>query len=89
MSKLVDEPDLGSGAARREGSSPSIRTMKETPIKILACVLALLGLAIFWKDGTTNMIYMCQRNPLHIIGLVVVMAIGATGGIYIAKKIFK
>ena len=25
--KLVDTPDLGSGAARRGGSSPSIRTM--------------------------------------------------------------
>ena len=28
MAKLVDVPDLGSGAARRVGSSPSIRTLK-------------------------------------------------------------
>ncbi len=28
MVKLVDMPDLGSGAARRVGSSPSIRTRK-------------------------------------------------------------
>ena len=28
MVKLVDMPDLGSGAARRVGSSPSIRTKK-------------------------------------------------------------
>ena len=27
MAKLVDVPDLGSGAARRVGSSPSIRTI--------------------------------------------------------------
>lgn len=27
VSKLVDEPDLGSGAERREGSSPPIRTI--------------------------------------------------------------
>ncbi len=27
VAKLVDVPDLGSGAARRVGSSPSIRTM--------------------------------------------------------------
>ena len=26
VAKLVDVPDLGSGAARRVGSSPSIRT---------------------------------------------------------------
>ena len=26
MAKLADAPDLGSGAARRGGSSPSIRT---------------------------------------------------------------
>ena len=26
VAKLVDAPDLGSGAARREGSSPFIRT---------------------------------------------------------------
>lgn len=29
MVKLVDMPDLGSGAARRVGSSPSIRTKKD------------------------------------------------------------
>ena len=28
MVKLVDMPDLGSGAARRVGSSPIIRTFK-------------------------------------------------------------
>ncbi len=28
MAKLVDVPDLGSGAARRVGSSPIIRTKK-------------------------------------------------------------
>ncbi len=28
MAKLVDVPDLGSGAARRVGSSPIIRTFK-------------------------------------------------------------
>lgn len=29
MAKLVDVPDLGSGAARHGGSSPSTRTNKE------------------------------------------------------------
>ena len=29
VAKLVDAPDLGSGAARRGGSSPSTRTTKE------------------------------------------------------------
>ena len=29
MAKLVDVPDLGSGAARRVGSSPIIRTKKK------------------------------------------------------------
>jgi hypothetical protein len=29
MVKLVDMPDLGSGAARRVGSSPIIRTFKK------------------------------------------------------------
>ena len=31
MVKLVDMPDLGSGAARRVGSSPIIRTKKASP----------------------------------------------------------
>ena len=31
MVKLVDMPDLGSGAARRVGSSPIIRTKKSFP----------------------------------------------------------
>ena len=30
VAKLVDAPDLGSGAARRGGSSPSIRTIIQT-----------------------------------------------------------
>ena len=29
VAKLVDAPDLGSGAARRGGSSPSTRTIKQ------------------------------------------------------------
>ncbi len=32
MVKLVDMPDLGSGAARRVGSSPIIRTEKASEI---------------------------------------------------------
>jgi hypothetical protein len=32
MVKLVDMPDLGSGAARRVGSSPIIRTKKSFSI---------------------------------------------------------
>ena len=34
MAKLVDVPDLGSGAARRVGSSPIIRT-KASPFEKL------------------------------------------------------
>ncbi len=34
MVKLVDMPDLGSGAARRVGSSPIIRTFKMQLSKI-------------------------------------------------------
>ena len=34
MVKLVDMPDLGSGAARRVGSSPIIRTLKTQNIDI-------------------------------------------------------
>ncbi len=34
MVKLVDMPDLGSGAARRVGSSPIIRTKPLTLIKV-------------------------------------------------------
>ena len=32
MVKLVDMPDLGSGAARRVGSSPIIRTKAQTKV---------------------------------------------------------
>jgi hypothetical protein len=35
MVKLVDMPDLGSGAARRVGSSPIIRTKKASHIEKL------------------------------------------------------
>ena len=33
VAKLVDVPDLGSGAARRVGSSPSIRTKPSEPCR--------------------------------------------------------
>src|SRR5690606_743689 len=43
MVKLVDMPDLGSGAARRVGSSPIIRTEKASEInQELFCFLAIL-----------------------------------------------
>ena len=41
MAKLVDVPDLGSGAARRVGSSPIIRT-KNPDYKIVGVFLFLL-----------------------------------------------
>ena len=38
VAKLVDAPDLGSGAARRGGSSPSTRTK----LKLLEAIIILL-----------------------------------------------
>ena len=38
MVKLVDMPDLGSGAARRVGSSPIIRTEKRNYLNLDYCV---------------------------------------------------
>ena len=37
MVKLVDMPDLGSGAARRVGSSPIIRTKVQTRVWTFFC----------------------------------------------------
>ncbi len=43
MVKLVDMPDLGSGAARRVGSSPIIRTKKASEdIQELFCFYYIL-----------------------------------------------
>ena len=44
VAKLVDAPDLGSGAARRGGSSPSTRTknfLYQVPTRCCASILAL------------------------------------------------
>ena len=46
MVKLVDMPDLGSGAARRVGSSPIIRTLKQRKpllIKSLRCLFLIVA----------------------------------------------
>jgi hypothetical protein len=43
MAKLVDVPDLGSGAARRVGSSPITRTEKA-----LTFVRAFFFRLVFW-----------------------------------------
>lgn len=36
VAKLADAPDLGSGASRREGSSPSTRTKRDCRMKLFA-----------------------------------------------------
>jgi hypothetical protein len=41
MAKLADAPDLGSGAARRGGSSPSTRTIDTYQYLGCICMLAL------------------------------------------------
>ncbi len=41
MVKLVDMPDLGSGAARRVGSSPIIRTKVQTKVWAFFMLLIL------------------------------------------------
>jgi hypothetical protein len=47
MAKLVDVPDLGSGAARRVGSSPIIRTKKASHLRsffyVLKCAQKMSG----------------------------------------------
>ena len=40
MVKLVDTPDLGSGAARCVGSSPSIRTFYPEGSRFMSCALS-------------------------------------------------
>lgn len=59
MAKLVDVPDLGSGAARRVGSSPIIRTKKKL-LKIfqkLFCFWCILLFVIKVVDKQFTTIY--------------------------------
>ena len=65
MAKLVDVPDLGSGAARRGGSSPSART-KKNPLN-LAWLGGFLGyvLAIYlwvWHLALPKAFFQKFRN---------------------------
>ncbi len=54
MVKLVDMPDLGSGAARRVGSSPIIRTEKASE-KSEAFLFFYTFVFKFLKSGLTNL----------------------------------
>ena len=47
VAKLVDAPDLGSGAARRGGSSPFIRTKLLKAVTIAKPLESTLGVFIF------------------------------------------
>ena len=49
MVKLVDMPDLGSGAARRVGSSPIIRTEKAS--EILRSFFVLVTSEFYFKKA--------------------------------------
>ena len=46
--ELVDTLDLGSSAARRGGSTPFIRTLKQLQLELLFFALALQSLML-WK----------------------------------------
>ncbi len=67
MVKLVDMPDLGSGAARRVGSSPIIRTFKTN------CPNYTLG-SFFLKSNELEMkcefchfdFFVCNNRSLYI-----------------------
>ena len=59
MVKLVDMPDLGSGAARRVGSSPIIRTEKKLlrNQKLFCFISLLLFVAKVVDKQTTRISY--------------------------------
>ena len=67
MAKLVDAPDLGSGAARRGGSSPSTRTKIEISHlyskfwSIILILIQLLFTAIFKRSAPAR-----GRNRHHL-----------------------
>ena len=56
VAKLVDAPDLGSGAARRGGSSPSTRTIY---FKQIICHQNVSGLYLFLYT-------FCRRSKLGV-----------------------
>lgn len=47
VAELVDAPDLGSGATRRGGSSPFVRTAKPPTFLFLWQVLAVIYMQVF------------------------------------------
>ena len=51
MVKLVDMPDLGSGAARRVGSSPIIRTKSPNESLGFFCGVRTRSLSRFHREG--------------------------------------
>ena len=57
MVKLVDMPDLGSGAARRVGSSPIIRTKN--------AIILNLDSWVFWFNRFRD--FLSQNNICNII----------------------
>ena len=54
MAKLVDALDLGSSAARRVGSSPTIRTKKSKPGPLVGKVDSIFGYTVtHFNDGAS------------------------------------
>jgi hypothetical protein len=60
MVKLVDMPDLGSGAARRVGSSPIIRTKKASQREAFFYGVNLKNLNVLQID---NFLF-CKHSPV-------------------------
>lgn len=59
--KLVDTPDLGSGAAKHGGSSPSTRTKVKLIVKGLISTLQLLSYQLFIFYIKHNMLLQWQQ----------------------------
>ena len=54
MVKLVDMPDLGSGAARRVGSSPIIRTFKTSRYNYSILRFFFIFIILFLSEDFTD-----------------------------------
>ena len=67
MVKLVDMPDLGSGAARRVGSSPIIRTEKASEKSEAFLFSAIFNIARGFNRGILRIYWLQRLKPLAML----------------------
>ena len=86
---MVASRALDTLAARREGSSPSIRTMSKITYLVASMLTALLLVSFIHPPTIQKLVNKCTENPMHIVYLAASLYAGYWLATWLGYKLFR